>query len=385
MSNRKSLKKQTLFATVGLLGICVVGGGLVYAQTKQLKESANTQVVTKDDSESNSNASNNVLNGLNVQNGNSNSVSISVESKTGPDGKIIQKRKVWQNGRLIQDEEKTLDNPQDADAFGTTIQLPNGAMQQSDPFFDMDDSNFPSFSSSPFEAIRQMEEQMKAQQEQMRRRFEALRQQLANDPNGAQLGGNGVNGVAPNVAPQQAPSKYWIGLTLQPIPIFLANQLPLEENQGVWVLNVFPESPAAKAGLKQYDVLFKIDDKIVSNPEEVSAAVNEAGAKKIAVEYYRKGKLEKAEITVEERPQNVKYWGAPLQNKDFRVVRPGLIVPAPEAEVEQPEARQQESDAQDAPVILTEPDEQNAPALKIETESPEQQTAPTNEQPKEEK
>ncbi len=364
MFNKGFVKKQTALATVGLLGICVVGGGLVFAQTKQLKESANSQVVAGDDSASTSDASNGLLNGLNLQNGNSNSVSISVESKTGPDGKIIQKRKVWQNGKLIQDEEKTLDNPQDADAFGTTIQLPDGGVWQGAPFFDMDDEDFPAFSSSPFEAIRQMEEQMKAQQERMRRQFEALRRQFANVPNGVPFGGNVAvpNGAAPNVAPSQAPNKYWIGLTLQPIPPFVVNQLPIEENQGVWVMNVFPESPAAKAGLKQYDVLFKIGDKIVANPEEVSAAVNEAGEKKINVEYYRKGKLEKAEIEIKERPQNFNIWGSPLQNKDFRVVRPGLIVPAPEAEITQPE------------------ENQAAPEIIVETESPEQQDAPATEQ-----
>lgn len=214
MSNKGFIKKRSALVA-GLLGICVVGGGLVFAQTKQLKELANTQVVAEDGAAKTPDASNDPLSGLNLQNGNSNSVSISVESSTGPDGKIIQKRKVWQNGKLIQDEEKTLDNPQDADAFGTTIQLPDGGVWQGAPFFDMDDEDFPSFSSSPFEAIRQMEEQMKAQQERMRRQFEQLRRQFANVPNGTGVpfGGNIAvpNGAAPNAAPQQTPSKYWIG------------------------------------------------------------------------------------------------------------------------------------------------------------------------------
>src|SRR5690242_6252990 len=61
-----------------------------------------------------------------------------------------------------------------------------------------------------------------------------------------------------NQGEQEAP-KYWIGSLGGPIPPehVLRAQLDLPENTGLLVANVVPNSPAAKAGLKQYDVMVK--------------------------------------------------------------------------------------------------------------------------------
>src|SRR5450432_1577946 len=56
-----------------------------------------------------------------------------------------------------------------------------------------------------------------------------------------------------------APPKFWIGLLGGPIPADnpLRAHVDLPENQGLLVANIVPKGPAAKAGLKQYDILLK--------------------------------------------------------------------------------------------------------------------------------
>lgn len=322
-------KKLAVFG-VGALSVCLIGGSLALAQTKQLKAPANAQVIEDDSARSQ------II--MNAPNSSSSSYSVVIENKTNPDGTIVQSRKVWQDGQLVEEEERTLDASEAQNALSATIQLPNGQVAPGGLFSSEEDGGFfGGMPSSPFEAIRQMEEQMREQQERMHARFEALRQQLS-DPNGQLQGWPQQQFSAPGAvaAGRPAPSKFWIGTTIEPVPEFLIAQLPIEEKQGVLVQYVAPESPAAKAGLKRYDVLHKIAGEIVSNPLEVSKLVERLGASKVDIEYYRKGKLEKVELTIEERPaltQKGFTFGAPNQ-KNFRIVRPGLIVPESEAQPE---------------------------------------------------
>ena len=113
-------------------------------------------------------------------------------------------------------------------------------------------------------------------------------------------------------------------------------QLPIDEGQGVWIQYVVPESPAAKAGLKRFDVLYKIGDKLISNPLEVSNVVEELGGQRVKITFLRKGRMEETELTVEERPirntDSSNTLSSQLKNKSFRVVRPGLIIPSTETD-----------------------------------------------------
>ena len=318
--------------TLGTLCVCLIGSGITIAQTKQLKSPSAPPQVIAQNADQTSGGTQTIIN---TPDGNSSSYSVIIENKTTPDGKVVQSRKVWQNGQLVQEEEKTLD-ADEAQNSSATIQLPNGQIAPGGLFSSEDDDSFGTFGSgSPFESLRVIEEQMRQQQERMKAQFDALRQQLA-DPNGQfqnvpqrQFGAP----ILANQAPIQ-PSKYWIGATIETVPDFLVAQLPIEDKQGVWIQFVAPDSPAAKAGLKRYDVLYKIGDDIVTDPRQVSELIEKIGANKTTFEYYRKGKLEKGELTVEERPANAQNgfpFGATQSNK-IRVVRPGLIVPSTEAD-----------------------------------------------------
>ena len=299
----------------GVLTACLVGGGIAVAQTKQLKEPAEPTAATAveqtdDAAQSSASASASASNG---------SYSIVVESKTGPDGKTIQTKKVWRDGKLVESEEKTLDG----DAADATIQLPNGETAPGRVFhFDFNDGAFNDFNAlpnaSPFETMRQMEEQMRAQFEELRRQF-------------------GANGSSPFAkdAEVAAPSKYWIGATVEPTPELLVAQLPIEANEGILLQYVVPESPAAKAGLQRFDVVVKIDGAPIADASDVAKIVDKTGDKTVKVEFFRKGKLTETNLTPAERPQNdvrLFPFGAPNGGSRFQIVRPGLIVSTPEAE-----------------------------------------------------
>ncbi|MBQ6827381.1 MAG: PDZ domain-containing protein, partial [Thermoguttaceae bacterium] len=307
----------------GVLTACLVGGGIAVAQTKQLKEPAEPVAATSaaeqtDDAAQTPKTADGNFNG---------SYSIVVESKTGPDGKTIQTKKVWRDGKLVESEEKTLDS----DAADATIQLPNGETAPGRVFhFDFNDDVFGDLGAdvSPFEGMRRLESQMREHQEQMRAQMEELRRRF---------GESASNGF---VAPQDgeiaaAPSKYWIGATVEPTPELLVAQLPLNEGEGILLQYIVPDSPAAKAGLQRFDVVVKIDGAPIANASDVAKIVDKTGDKTVKVEFFRKGKLTETKLTPAERPQNdvrLVPFGAPNGGSRFQIVRPGLIVAAPETE-----------------------------------------------------
>ncbi len=340
----------------GVLTACLVGGGIAVAQTKQLKAPAEPVAATTDVEQADAAAPEANFNG---------SYSIVVESKTGPDGKTIQTKKVWRDGKLVESEEKTLDG----DAADATIQLPNGETAPGRVFhFDFNDDVFNGSDSlpnvSPFETMRRMEAQMREQQEQMRAQFDELRRQF------------GANGSSPLLANEgetaAAPSKYWIGATVEPTPELLVAQLPINEGEGILLQYIVPDSPAAKAGLQRFDVVVKLDGAPIADASDVAKIVDKTDGKTVKVEFFRKGKLTEAKLTPVERPQNdvrLLPFGAPNGSR-FQIVRPGLIVSAPESKNAEAEPVEEtpkaEENAEAKPVEEMPKAEENAEAKPVE-------------------
>ncbi|MBS1660835.1 MAG: PDZ domain-containing protein [Bacteroidetes bacterium] len=63
------------------------------------------------------------------------------------------------------------------------------------------------------------------------------------------------------------------------------------EGDGAKIKAVSDSSAAAKAGLKEGDIIFKVGDEVVDNPDELSAAIRKhKPQEKVTIEYYRDGK-----------------------------------------------------------------------------------------------
>ncbi len=265
------------------------------------------------------------------------SYSVVIENRRGPDGKTIRTKKVWQNGKLIEDSEDVVENTTDEAA---TITLPDGgsvpgSLLRSEQFSDIPDDLF---LGNPAEIIKKFEEKMRLQQQ---RQAEEMKRFFSNSPSSFSFG---------QVPQDQIKlSEYWMGASIQVVPDVLAAQLALPEGEGVLVLNVLPNSPAEKAGLKRYDVIVTLDGVKLTDGSMVGQIIDKNKDKTIKVEYFRGGQKKTLDLTPAKRPAAIE--SLPLdttdanksgQRQSIRVVRPGMIVPADQFKQEQKQESKKE-------------------------------------------
>jgi len=65
----------------------------------------------------------------------------------------------------------------------------------------------------------------------------------------------------------------WLGVSIQPLTPELAKSFGVKDTKGVLVSEVMPDSPAAKSGLKQGDILIEFEGKKVDAPADLQRAV----------------------------------------------------------------------------------------------------------------
>lgn len=105
-------------------------------------------------------------------------------------------------------------------------------------------------------------------------------------------------GVIPNEnAPQRRGAKrVYLGVFTVPVEDMTGStrrKLKLPNNDGVFVIEVMPDSPAEEAGLKQGDVITHVNGKLVDDEEELVADLHKVGAgKKVDLTVIREGKKE---------------------------------------------------------------------------------------------
>jgi membrane-associated protease RseP (regulator of RpoE activity) len=116
--------------------------------------------------------------------------------------------------------------------------------------------------------------------------------------------------AAPATQPVNITPPHWIGVMVQKIPPVYSALLGLNPNQGLLVLAVIPHSPAAKAGLAAGDLLIQINNRAVTDPQELVRAVNlNQGGKIIpcALTYISEGRPHSISIVPEIRPANISF------------------------------------------------------------------------------
>jgi len=99
----------------------------------------------------------------------------------------------------------------------------------------------------------------------------------------------------------------WIGVRIQEVTSDIAESLGLPSQEGALVAEVTPDSPAAKAGLENGDLIVTFDGKPVPDSRALPRAVAETPiGKTVNVEVLRKGSKQDLQITVaklEDTPQ----------------------------------------------------------------------------------
>ena len=97
---------------------------------------------------------------------------------------------------------------------------------------------------------------------------------------------------------------YWLGLfASRPSPALQA-QLKLPKDQGLVVEGVQPQGPAAKAGVQQYDILFKGNDKPLHGLRDLMQLIEQVKDGNLDLELLRAGKRETVTVTPAKRPAN---------------------------------------------------------------------------------
>ncbi|MBN1114794.1 MAG: Do family serine endopeptidase, partial [Oligoflexia bacterium] len=92
----------------------------------------------------------------------------------------------------------------------------------------------------------------------------------------------------------------WLGISMGEIDSSIAEYLGIKpDTEGVIVAEVVPHSPAAKAGLKSYDLITAFDGKPVKSSQDLVVAVKRAEpGKKYGIDIIRKGKHRKLDVVL---------------------------------------------------------------------------------------
>ena len=102
----------------------------------------------------------------------------------------------------------------------------------------------------------------------------------------------------------KAPSKYWLGIQCEPASDAVRDQLELPKGQGLVVVRVVSDGPAAKAGIRPNDLLLSAGDKKLSSVADLAAAVETAKESSLTLKLLRGGKPVELSVQPGLRPEN---------------------------------------------------------------------------------
>lgn len=103
---------------------------------------------------------------------------------------------------------------------------------------------------------------------------------------------------------RQAPDAVpFIGVVTRNVAPELVAQLGLDEGTGVLVEEVMPDSPAAKAGIRKFDVITGLNGKRVNDPAHLSELVRgKDKGNEVTIQVLRRGAKQDFKVVVDERP-----------------------------------------------------------------------------------
>ena len=111
----------------------------------------------------------------------------------------------------------------------------------------------------------------------------------------------------------------FLGVSSSPVPPWLCSHLALPRGVGLVVERVEPDSPAAEAGLKEHDVLHKLGDQLLINPEQFATLVRiRKPGDEVTLSVIREGKPIEVKATLIERDMPI---AAPFMPRTFEFPR----------------------------------------------------------------
>ena len=97
----------------------------------------------------------------------------------------------------------------------------------------------------------------------------------------------------------------FLGISPANLPPALGNQLDVPVIEGLLVVQVVPDSPAAKAGLQEEDVIVELGGEPIRNTCELSKfLIAHPPGSMVTVIYFRGNEKRRAQVTLAERPKS---------------------------------------------------------------------------------
>lgn len=129
-------------------------------------------------------------------------------------------------------------------------------------------------------------------------------------------------------------SDYWIGVGCEPVPAVLQAQLKLPEGEGLVVVTVAEDSPAAAAGIQVNDVLLAAADKPLKSVADLVSAVDQAKETEIHIKLLRAGETKTLAVRPAKRPEEAQQprlpgWPEGMPGpfaRAFQWLAPGVVV-----------------------------------------------------------
>jgi hypothetical protein len=114
-------------------------------------------------------------------------------------------------------------------------------------------------------------------------------------------GKDGKDGKGKDGGPADQKPVTWLGVSTSEVSEAMRAQLPIEPGRGLVVDHVAPDSPAAKGGIEEHDVLLQLNDLPLMNSGQLQQLIKARKAgDQVTLKYLRKGQEATAEVTLGE-------------------------------------------------------------------------------------
>lgn len=115
-----------------------------------------------------------------------------------------------------------------------------------------------------------------------------------------------IQSIEPDRGKEPAREVTWLGLSTEDVSEALTSQLGLKPGQGLVVVFVAPDSPAAKAGIQKYDVIEELGDQTLVDPGQLRKLIQmQKEGDTIKLTLHRGGKKQTVSATLVKRTEGL--------------------------------------------------------------------------------
>lgn len=128
---------------------------------------------------------------------------------------------------------------------------------------------------------------------------------------------NMAKGIISDLIKKGKVTRGWLGVGIQPLTRELAESFDIENTKGALVNEVYPDSPAANAGIKPGDIIIRFNGKDVEDSKGLQVLVGSAGVgTMVTVDLVRDKKVFPINVKIGEMPGEENLAARPVEGKE---------------------------------------------------------------------